>query len=198
LKPIHLNLAARPYRDYRPVYAVVVVASLLIALMMLNNVETYVRYVSETRVTRAKIAALEAEGAKEKQRADDAQRRLKTINVAALDKQTRFINAQIAERAFSWSELLDRLEGILTSDTRITNIAPSFGKDEKDPAAQIVHLELTCEAKTPQGMTTMLERFQQDPQFQRPFPHVENAAPTGYQFSIGVEYIPSQPKVVTR
>ena len=31
VKPIHLNLASRPYRDYRPVYAVVVLMSLLIA-----------------------------------------------------------------------------------------------------------------------------------------------------------------------
>ena len=35
MKPIHLNLARRPYRDYRPVYAVVVLASLLAAFLML-------------------------------------------------------------------------------------------------------------------------------------------------------------------
>ena len=31
MKPLHLNLASRPYRDYRPVYAAVVVMSLLTA-----------------------------------------------------------------------------------------------------------------------------------------------------------------------
>ena len=48
MKPIHLNLASRPYRDYRPVYAVVVVLSLLTAFLMLNNIETYYRYIRET------------------------------------------------------------------------------------------------------------------------------------------------------
>jgi hypothetical protein len=43
VKPIHLNLAARPYRDYRPVYAVVVLLSLLTAFLMLNNVESNYR-----------------------------------------------------------------------------------------------------------------------------------------------------------
>ena len=56
MKPIHLNLAARPYRDYRPVYAAVVVMSLLAAFLMLNNVETYYRYIHETKATRAKKA----------------------------------------------------------------------------------------------------------------------------------------------
>ena len=39
MKPIHLNLAARPFRDYRPVYAAVVAISLLTAFLMLNNIE---------------------------------------------------------------------------------------------------------------------------------------------------------------
>ena len=43
MKPIHLNLASRPYRDYRPVYAVVVLLSLATAFLMLNNIETYYR-----------------------------------------------------------------------------------------------------------------------------------------------------------
>ena len=40
MKPLHLNLASRPYRDYRPVYATVVVMSLVTAFLMLYPVET--------------------------------------------------------------------------------------------------------------------------------------------------------------
>jgi hypothetical protein len=186
VKPIHLNLASRPYRDYRPLYAVVVAGSLLIAWMLLNNIETYYRYVNETQATRAEIDKLDAETAKEKQRADDAKNRIRGINLTALDLQTKFINSEIAERAFSWSELLDRLETVLAPNARILTIAPSFDK------TGLVHLELSCEAKTSEGMTEMMTRFNLDPHFAKPFPHQETATPNGYSFTVGVDYIPSQ------
>src|SRR6185295_11537643 len=99
MKPLHLNLASNPYRDYRPVYAVVVVVSLIIAVLMLQNIDTYYRYVSETKTTRTKIAQLESEAAKEQRTAQAIDERMRTLDVASLDRQTRFINAQIAERA---------------------------------------------------------------------------------------------------
>lgn len=187
MKPIHLNLAARPYRDYRPLYAVVVVASLLIAWMMLNNIETYYRYVNETQTTRAEIAKLDAQTDHERQLGDAAKARIRNINVAALDRQTRFINSEIAERAFSWSELLDQLESILAPDTRILQITPTF----RAGATSQVHLELSCEARTSQGMVGMINGFNRDPHFLNPFPRMETASPAGYTFTIGVEYKPS-------
>ena len=104
----------RPYRDYRPVYAVVVVTSLLIAFLMLNNIETYYRYVSETREHTDEDRSRSNPRREQEQRP----RRGSTTSCArstsaALRQQTTFINAQLAERAFSWSELLDRLERVL-------------------------------------------------------------------------------------
>ena len=66
MKTLHLNLASRPYRDYKPLYAVVVITSLAIAFLMLNNVETYYRYVNETQSTRALIAKRDSEAAEER------------------------------------------------------------------------------------------------------------------------------------
>jgi hypothetical protein len=189
VKPIHLNLAARPYRNYLPVNLVVVAASLLIAFLALYNVDTFIRYRTETVATRAKIAKLEAETAREQRLADDAVGRVKAYNVTALQKQTRFVNAQIAERAFSWSELLDRLESILAPNTRITSIQPAFDK----AAIGVVHLELLCEAKTGDSLVDMINRFNRDARFSNPFPRVETATPTGYTFSIGVDYRPTLP-----
>lgn len=194
MKPIHLNLAARPYRNYLPVNLVVVAASLAIAFLALYNVDIFIRYRTETVATRAKIAKLEAETAREQRLADDAERRLKTVNVAALQKQTRFVNAQIAERAFSWSELLDRLETILADNTRILSIQPTFEKTAPgQPTGGLVHVELQCEAKSGDALVEMINRFNRDPHFANPFPRVETATPTGYSFLIGVDYKPSMP-----
>jgi Tfp pilus assembly protein PilN len=193
VKALHLNLARRPYRDYKPVYAVVVAASLLIAFLMLNNVDTYYRYVSETQTTRAKIAQLDAETESERRRATSADQQLKSLDLVTLDSETKFINARLAERAFSWSELLDRLERVVPSDVRIKSISPSFQKNG------LVHLELACEAKNNSGMIATLNQFLANSNFANPFPHNEQANEGGtYSFTIGADYKPSVARVVER
>jgi len=182
VKPIHLNLAGRPYRDYRPLYAVVVVTSILIAIMLLNNIETGYRYVRETRTTRDKIAQIESQIDGENRRADEANQRLRGVNVKQLAEQTQFVNARLAERAFSWSELLDRLERVLPDDVRIESIAPAFGK------TGIVHLAMQADAKSGDSMTRTIDRLNHDPRFANPFPTSEERTDTGYKFGIGVDY----------
>lgn len=198
MKTLHLNLASRPYRDYKPLYAVVVITSLAIAFLMLNNVETYYRYVSETQTTRAKIASLDNETQAEKNRGAAADAQLKGIDLVTLDSETKFINAQLAERAFSWSELLDRLERVLPDDVRIKNISPQFGK------TGLVHLELSCDAKTPDAYVKTLSRLIANPSFADAFPRnvttveAPGGAPGGYSFVIGVDYKPSIARVVNQ
>ena len=184
MKPIHLNLAARPYRDYRPVYAVVVVMSLLTAFLMLNNVETYFRYVHETKTTRAKIAAVDEQTRVERDNAAAAQRRLASLDLARLSAQTRFVNAKLTERAFSWSALLAELESVLDQDVRLTSVSPTF--TEKGP----IQLSLELESKSADGMIRTINRMHEDPNFLNPFPSHETAVDGGFRFDLSVQYIP--------
>lgn len=190
MKPIHLNLAARPYRDYRPVYAVVVAMSLLTAFLMLNNVETYYRYNRETRSTRAKIAAVEMQTRRETEKGQIAQNRLEQVDVVRLDAQTKFINAKLAERAFSWSALLDQLESILGDDVRLTSVSPTF--TEAGP----IQLSLAFESKDGDGMIDTINAMHADPRFRNPFPSNESQTQQGeYRFSLTAEYIPDNVNV---
>jgi Tfp pilus assembly protein PilN len=185
VKPIHLNLAAKPYRNYRPLYAVVVVTSLAIAFLMLNNVDTYLRYVHETKNTRAEIAKIDAEAQRERGIAAAANQQLASIDRDKLNQQSHFINTQLAERAFSWSELLDRLEALLPSDVRLTTISPAFRPDG------LVDLNLQFESKSPNGMIRTLERMLADRNFSEPFPAGEQTITDGFRFSIKTQYRPS-------
>ena len=187
-----MNLAARPYRDYRPLYAVVVVASLLIAFLMLNNIDTYYRYVRETQTTRQEIARLANEIQKERQSTQAAANQIKTIDLETLGRQSRFINAQLAERAFSWSELLERLEVVLPSDVRILSIAPSFDDNG------MVNLRISCEAKTAEGMVLTIDRFNASPHFANPFPSSDTNTDGAYRFGLSVDYKPSVPRAAAR
>lgn len=185
MKPIHLNLAARPYRDYRPVYAVVVLLSLLTAFLMLNNIETYYRYVHETKATRAEIARVEEQARLEKQKQESARSRLQGLDLSRLDDQTRFINAKLAERAFSWSRLLDELESILADDVRLLSVTPAF-----DETTGIIRLDLSFQAKSADGMITTINRMNLDPQFADAFPSSETQDENGYQFVLSAKYKP--------
>ena len=185
MKPIHLNLAARPYRDYRPVYAAVVIMSLLAAFLMLNNIETYYRYIHETRATRAEIAKLETQARRERELNASAKARLAGIDVRRLDTQTKFINAKLAERAFSWSALLDQLEGILADDVRIVSVGPHFLDNGQ------VQLDLEMQTKTAGGMETTINRMFEDRRFLNPFPKAESKIEGGgYSFGLTVFYLP--------
>lgn len=192
MKPLHLNLASRPFRDYRPLYAVVVTASVLIAFLMLNNIETFYRYVRETRTTRDEIARVQNQVEQERRRAEVAANQIRNMDLSTLGKQTQFVNTQLAERAFSWSELLDRLEVVLPGDVRIMSVAPSFSE------SGLVHLALDCEAKSANGMIVTITRFQQNPHFANPFPSNQVSTAAGYRFGMTVDYKPSIPRAVRR
>ena len=190
MKPLHLNLASRPYRDYRPVHAVVVAMSLLIAFMLLNNIETGYRYARDTRTTRDKIAGIEQQTETENHRAVDVAQRLRGVNVKVLADQAQFVNARLAERAFSWSELLDRLERVVPDDVRIESISPTFAKDG------MVHLTLQAAGKNSQGMVRTLDRFNREARFANAFPTSESKTNEGYHFGIQVDYRPSVSRMV--
>lgn len=185
MKPIHINLASRPFRDYRPVYAVVVIMALLTAFLALNNVDTFLRYRTETKTTRGDIAKLAQQIADEKQKAQTVTQRLRGFDLKLLASQTEFANSQLAERAFSWSELLDRLEHVLPSDVRLQSVTPSFAKDG------LVHLSMTCVAKTGEGLSATINRFNGDPHFANAFPTSEAQNNGEWHITLGVDYRPS-------
>lgn len=193
MKPIHLNLATRPYRDYRPVYAVVVVLSLVAAFLMETNIETYYRYIHETKATRARIADLEEQTKRERQREEIAKQRLQGLDLARLGAQTKFINAKLAQRAFSWSHLLDALESVLIDDVRLMSVAPHFGENGR------IDLTLEFQSKSSDGMITTINRMNADPRFVEPFPTVESQLEGGlYSFNLSVQYRPQMAGEVLR
>lgn len=184
MKPIHLNLASRPYRDYLPVNLVAAAMFVLMLLLAWFNIDTAIRYRVETKNTRAKIAQLEAQQRREKELEAAAQHRLASIDVKFLDEQTRFINTKLAERAFSWSALLDDLESVIPKDVRLISVTPAFDKDGA------IRLSLSFQSKVNDGLILTLNRMNSDPQFFHPFPDAESVADGIYSYNINVGYRP--------
>jgi len=193
MKTIHLNLAAKPYRDYRPVYLTVAAMAVLTLILLGYNVVTGYEYLIETEQTRTEIASLEKETADERALAKQLAERIDRIDLRTLDRRSRFINQQIKERALSFSTLLDDLERTLPNDVKLTTLNPSVD-DEGN-----VRLALSCISRKRDGMTDFLNRLYEDPSFEKAFPGSERSEEGGtFIFSIDVVYHPQVSLEATR
>lgn len=189
MKAIHLNLASKPYRDYRAVYVVAAVLAVVTAILLVYNVQTAYQYFVNTEETRAEIDALNTATQVERHETEKITRMLGQVNTKRLGAEANYINARIADRAFSWSELIDRLERIFPADVRLVTLNPAT--DEKGRT----HIELTCVSKTPAGMVNLLNRFIADPHFARATPRAEQEQEGQYGFTLGVDYLPAAVEV---
>src|SRR5688500_6487056 len=102
MRALHLNLASRPFRDYRPVWLVAAALAILSVLMLIDNVRTGYRYFANTEAKRTEIDRLQKLTDEEVRQARNIQEEMRGFDRMSLNMQTRFINGQIAERAFSW------------------------------------------------------------------------------------------------
>jgi type IV pilus assembly protein PilN len=185
VRTLHLNLASRPYRNYRPVWLVAAVLAVASAIFLVNNAQTAYHYFVNTKTTRGEIDRLQKESTEESRKAKQIQDQIRRFDRKALNSQSKFINAQIAERAFSWSELLDQLERVVPSDVRLVSLDPSISADGT------THLRMTCLAKSPSALPSLIQRLQGDPHFERPFPQSEVTREDGLQqFTIEADYRP--------
>ena len=184
MKPIHLNLASRPYRDYTPVNLVAASMFVLMLILAWLNFNTMLRYKVETKATRAKLAKVETDIEHERKLQGMSEQRLTGLDLNRLGAQTKFVNAQLAQRAFSWSTLLDELESVLPEDVRILSIAPAFTETGE------ITLGLTFHTKSTDGMVRTINSMNADPEFRDPFPSNESQIEGGYAFDLSVRYLP--------
>jgi len=190
MKTIHLNLASRPYRDYRTLYALLGVAGLVALVLMVYNVMTAYRYLVDTREMRAEITALDEEAARERTMAETMEQRIASIDAASLDEQARFINLQIRERTFSWSTMMSRLESLLPGDVRLISLNPSV---EEDGAIRVT---LQCVSRRQDGLVVLLDRLYANPAFKSSFPSNDTIEGDGlHRITIETTYLPSAEKV---
>lgn len=186
MKALHPNLAARPYRDYRPVWAVVMALGAATLGLLIYNVQTAYRYFGTTEQTRARISRLEEQIATEKAHAHASRQEVERFDTRQLRARSEFVNARIAERAFSWSELLDDLENVFPNDVRMMRLTPQQNFEGR------FTIRMEGLAKRQDGMVTLIQNMLKNPKFARPFPDGESSRPDGQvQFSVTAEYRPT-------
>jgi hypothetical protein len=123
------NFARRPFQDDRPAFGAAAVLFLAGAVLLFVNVRLFANFRRDVSAVRFEIAALEARqrGADEKARA--AKAALSSYRLSSLAEESRELSRLVAERRFSWTLLLSRLERTLPGDVGVVRLQPAFGKN---------------------------------------------------------------------
>ncbi len=203
-----LNLARRPFLNSRPVVRVSLLLWVLGLLLLLGNVSLFWNYLSSSADKRQQIARGEEEIAKQRQAADQLQRRLDTIDLEQLNQQIDFLNQRIEERTFSWSLLIDRLVEVLPDDVRLNRLSPETGekaglRGRRSPGAprggagrsdhprRQIPLTLTGETRSDEALMQFVENLFAHPAFADPNLMRDERQENGLvSFQLTVQYIP--------
>jgi Tfp pilus assembly protein PilN len=181
------NFARRPFRDDRPAYGLAGFLFLAGAVLLTVNLRLAADYRRQVADTRAEIAGLEARQRSAEAKAQGARAALGSYQLSALAEESRGLARILAERRFSWTALLGRLERTLPADVGLVTLQPQF-----DAAGSSLEMQLV--AKRRDAIVRTIEALSKNPSFA----HVmlkqeaqpEAAAADPIQFAISCRYDP--------
>jgi Tfp pilus assembly protein PilN len=182
------NFAKRPFQDDRPVYAVVVVLFLSGILLAAANLRLFAEYRRLVADTRADVAALEDRQRRADEKANAARAALASYQLSALADESRGLSRILAERKFSWTTLLSRLERTLPPDVGLSHLTPSFDQNEA------VSLTMQLAARNREAVVKTVASLSHDPAFTdielRSETAAEGGSPDPIQFHLTCQYDP--------
>jgi len=180
------NFARRPFRDDRPAVAAAAVLVFVGLVLLVANLRIFARYRRDVADVHGEIAALEARqrAADEKSRA--AKAALSSYRLSSLADESRELSRLAAERRFSWTLLLARLEKTLPGDVGVVRLQPVFDKEGQ------VGLELQLVARNRDAVVPTIAALSKDPAFSdvelRSESSPEGAAADPFLFQVSSKY----------
>jgi Tfp pilus assembly protein PilN len=204
-----LNLARRPFLNSRPVVRVALLLWLLGLALLLVDLWQFLGYRARSADKRAQIARSEADIERQRAYMARLQKTLDGFDLNAQNQKVDFLNKQIAERTFSWSQLLDRIAERLPNDVRLNRLAPLTGEkaerqlqrtggaSARRPAGasgDLVPLLITGETRSDEALLSFVDSL-----FKPPFTDANLAREEREEdgktlkFEISVQYRPGPP-----
>jgi hypothetical protein len=182
------NFARRPFYDDRPIWilaGILVLAGIALLAANLRQVADYRRGVADIQ---ASVDALEARQHKAEARAQAARSALSSYRVSAMADESRNLARIVAERRFSWTLLLSRLEKTLPPLVGVAHLQPRFDKESE------VWLDMQLVAKGPEMVVPTIAALSKDPAFAnvelKNETTGEPGSPDPFQFSVSSRYDP--------
>ena len=184
-----MNFARRPFRNEQPVIIVLVAAFTAALLLFVANVSLYAAFQNETAGTAQQIESLERRRDRAARDAAASQAALNNYKVSSLAQESRALLKLVAERRFSWTGLLARLERTLPTDVRLTRLTPRFDESGE------TYLDCALVGRTPDAVVRTITALTKDPSFSavdlRSEAGPEAGTPEGFTFELYLKYKPA-------
>jgi Tfp pilus assembly protein PilN len=156
------NLARAPFENARPVRRLALALWILAFLATATALWIATTARREVGTRQQALTRATAEAAAARESATRLRARLETENLAERNARTEFLNARIAERAFSWTELFDALGEVLPRGVRVQNLAPqgfSSRQGQGGNATSHIGLKISGEAETGEALLDFVDRL---------------------------------------
>ncbi len=184
----HLDFAQQPFRDDRPVYLVAGLAFVAAAVLIVANVRLYQDFHREMEGTSQQIQFLQQRRDRASRQAQESRAALNNYRVSSLAVESRGLLRIIAERRFSWTGLLARLERTLPADVRVNRLTPQF-----DESGETV-LNIGLIGRDADSVVRTVAAFSRDPAYNSVLLHSESSpergVPEGRTFQVTVHFRP--------
>lgn len=180
----HLDFARQPFRDDRPVFLAAGLAFAAAAVLIVANVRLYEDFHREMEGTSQQIQFLEQRRDRAARQTSESRGALNNYRVSSLAVESRGLLRIIAERRFSWTGLLAKLERTLPADVRVTSLTPQF-----DESGETV-LNIGLIGRDAESVVRTVAAFARDPAFDSVLLHSESSpergVPEGRTFQVTV------------
>jgi len=154
-----LNFASRPLRNYHLHSMLFRMAFLgLAGLTFLHGLYAYGAW-NARGDAKERMEAEKEYGEKFRREAAVVENRLRDGNTAELRARTAWANGLIEAQRFSWTRLLDDLEGVLLPRVYVRAVMPTVQRDGS------ISLKLAAIAKTPSDLAEFLDKLEASPIF---------------------------------
>ena len=185
------NLARQPFLNTQPLRRVAGALAVAAVALTAWNVDSYVRSGAGATARRAEIDRLTAEAAAARARLATLEDDLARRDLGAENRRAAFLNARIAQRAFGWNALLDRLAEAMPRDVRLRTLTPRPSGGSTDGAEAPVELVIAAEARDDEAMLELVDQLYAHPAFAGPNLQRESRQRGGdIAFNLTVEYRP--------
>ncbi len=195
------NLAREPFVNARPVRRAAATLWIAAIALLAWNALAYVSSGAGAAGKADELERLRAATRQARTRAETLETDLRRADLERGNQRTGFLNRRIAERAFSWNLLLDRLIETMPRGVRLLRLSPEGFREERTrrgtepavaPAERTVALQIEGDSEDDESMLEFVDRMFAHPAFERPNLSREMRTKTGgLGFSIAVAYRPA-------
>lgn len=183
-----LDFARRPFSDERPIWALLVFLAAAGTVLLFANARLYASFHRDVADIRADIQKLGVRLQETAKESGEARTALQSYKLSSLAGESQSLLKLVAERRFSCTALLNRLEKTLPPDVRLARLVPQF-----DSPAE-VGLQIGLVGRSPDSVVKTIAALATDPAFRdvelRMESTAEHGVPEGYSFELSLAYAP--------